>query len=183
MPTVVRSNEARLTGPYFVTDPRFESTLPYHATCLALLLWWLGFLYPIVSVNDIVGNLMTASASTEQGSLYNQLLISAFAAIGLLYWRYTGRMLRSRQGATLVVFLLAYCAWSVASLLWSDDRSLSLRRLTSFLLILTGCWGLGAGFYARTQLGVLTFARHVIWGSGICVLLLCASPMAACSIF
>ena len=172
MPTIVRSNEAGLTDSYVVSAPGFESTLQYQATCLALLLWWLGFLYPIVSINDIVGNLMTASASTEQGSLYNQLLISTFAVIGLLYWPHTGRLLRSRQGVTLMVFLLAYCAWSVSTLLWSDDRSLSLRRLASFLLILTGCWGLGAGFYARTQLGVLTFARHVIWGSGICVLFL-----------
>ena len=47
--------------------------------------WWLAYLYPLVSINDIVDRLMLASESTQQGSVYNQVLIIGFAAMGLVH--------------------------------------------------------------------------------------------------
>src|ERR1700674_1480007 len=97
---------------YPAVEQRFELTMPYRVTCAALLFWWLCYLYPQTAFNDTVGNLMNASQSTEQGSLYNQFLIFAFAAIGLFYWPSTGRLLRTPQGRKLIFLLLLYCAWS-----------------------------------------------------------------------
>jgi hypothetical protein len=140
--------------------------------CVLLLLWWLAYLYPLVSINDIVSNLMVAGEATQQGSLYNQALVTALAAFGLVHLPRALRSLASRQAKVLAILLSLYCMWSIFSIAWSDDSSLSIRRLASFFLILVGCFGLGAGFYGHTRNGIETLARHVIYAAGIAVGLL-----------
>src|SRR5215469_6151489 len=151
------------------TGEAFERSMHYRSMCVLLLLWWLVYLYPLVSLNDIVSNLMVAGEATQQGSLYNQALVIAFAAFGLIHLPRALRSLASPQARVLAILLSLYCMWSIFSIAWSDDASLSIRRLTSFFLILAGCFGLGAGFYSRTRNAIETLARHVIYAAGIAV--------------
>lgn len=154
------------------TGKAFERSMHYRCMCVLLLLWWLAFLYPLVSLNDIVSNLMVAGEATQQGSVYNQALVIALAALGLPHLQRALRSLASRQARVLTILLSLYCMWSIFSIAWSDDASLTIRRLTSFFLILIGCFGLGAGFYSRTRNAIETLARHVIYAAGIAVGLL-----------
>ena len=159
-------------------DDGFERSLHYRSMCVALTLWWLAYLYPLVTIHDIVGNLMSARESTSQGSIYNQALVVTLAAFGMVHFPRALRSLRSGQARTLATILVLYCFWSGLTIAWSPDRSLSARRLIAFLLLLGGCFGLGAGFYSRTRDGIATLARHVIYSAGICVCLLFALRFA-----
>jgi len=71
----------------------------------------------------------------------------------------------------------AYLLWSAATVVWSDDITLSIRRFGQMILILIGTFGLGAGFYTRTREGTLTLGRHVLYGSWIAVAMLITSRL------
>lgn len=148
---------------------RFEETVHYRAMCAALLLWWVAFMYP--SVTEGASEAMAGTA-TEQGSLFNQLTIFALTGMGILHLPHAWRSLNSSQGRSLVVAFLLYCGWSGASLSWSIEGGLTIRRLSALILMLIGCWGVGAGFYARTERGLLTLGRHMMYATVIAAAML-----------
>jgi O-antigen ligase len=155
--------------------PPFERSVHYRLMCLVLLGWWIAFLYPAVATDSILQDLQRAGESTEQGSLSNQIIILTFAALGFLHLPRAVGVLRSNEGKALISLFGLYFAWATASVLWSAEQSLTVRRLISFFFLLIGSFGLGAGFYGRTRNAVLTLGRHVIYGSLVAVLLLIAS--------
>jgi O-antigen ligase len=140
-----------------------------------LLLWWIVSLYPLLAARNIEEG--DAALSTAQGNLTNQILVISFAILGGLYLPRAIRELRGRTGI-LFHLLVAYLLWAAASILWSDDVGLSIRRLGQLILLVIGTVGLGAGFYARTSDRTLTLARHVMYGSWIAVILLITSRLA-----
>jgi O-antigen ligase len=144
----------------------FEQSAQYRITCWALLLWWIASFYPVVSLGDVSESLAGASQSTSQGSLFNQLLVLSFAALGSLYLPRAYRELQTRvQGRTALLLLSIYLLWAGASIIWSIDRALTFRRVAETTLIFIGAIGLGAGFYARTREHCLTLARHVLYAN------------------
>ena len=171
-----------LTASGLDERPEFESSVAFRVTCFLLLLWWLAYFYPVLPLEDIQRTLSEASEATAAGSMYNQAVIFGFAFLGLAWMPHAAGLLRTRRSQALVLLLALYCCWSIASVYWSEDRSLSIRRLISFFCVLTGSVGLGAGFYARTRDGVLTLARHVFIATLAAVFLLIASRLSHSSV-
>jgi O-antigen ligase len=153
-------------------DAGFEHSFHYRGMCVLLVLWWLAFLYPNVTVSDVVGSLMSASDSTSAGSIYNQVLVVSLAAMGLVHLPRALRCLEARQTRMLLSLLATYLVWAALTTVWSADRALTVRRLIALVLLLAGCFGLGAGFYTRTRNAMSTLAQHVLWAVVICVTLL-----------
>jgi len=156
----------------------FESSRSYRLTCIALFLWWIASLYPLMAVYDIEEQLQQAPEATEKGSLPGQLLVISFAILGGFYLPRAMRALRGRQEVRSLLYLLgAYLLWSAATIFWSDDVALSIRRLGQLILLLIGVFGLGAGFYSQTRERTLTLARHVLYASWIAVAVLITSRL------
>jgi hypothetical protein len=154
--------------------PPFERSLHYRIMCALLAAWWLAYLYPQVTIYDVVGSLMSAGDATAQGSIYNQALLICWAGFGIVHFPRAVRALQSRQSRTLLTLLSLYVSWAVLSISWSQDLPLTARRLIALMCLLAGGFGLGAGFYGRTRNGIATIARHAIYAAGICVVLLFA---------
>jgi O-antigen ligase len=154
----------------------FEASLSYRLTSIGLLFWWVAYLYPLTGVYDVEENL--AAQATTEGSLQNRLLVISFASLGAIYLPRAIRVLRTRQQARVLLYLLmTYLLWSAVTLFWSIDVALSIRRLATLGLLLIGTIGLGAGFYAQTRDRAMTIARHVLYASWIAVAMLIASRL------
>ena len=160
----------------FRAAPVFERSQAYWLTCCLLLIWWLASLYPLMGTIDISEGLKDAAGGTARGSLANQLLVVSFALLGAAYLMPAlRRLLSSRSSRHVLVLLGGYLAWSLVTILWSDDVALSIRRLGQLLLLIVGAVGLGAGFYSQTRAKALAVARHVLYASLIAVAVLIAS--------
>jgi O-antigen ligase len=156
----------------------FEGSWSYRLTTIALLLWWIAYLYPLIAVNDVEEAWPWAAAATAEGSLTNRLLVLSFAILGGIYLPHAIRALRLRREAQSLSYLLAaYLLWSALTLFWSIDIALSIRRLGVLFLLLIGAMGLGAGFYGQTRDRALTIGRHVLYASWIAVAMLIASRL------
>src|SRR5579883_2324603 len=145
--------------------PDALAPMHYRIMCGLLLLWWLAFLYPVLTMSDVDVGLMDAEAATNQGNLFNQAVIISFAGMGAYHLRRARGVFQHKAAVAMAVLAGLYCLWSGASLLWSEDANLTVRRLLSFVLLLVGSFGLGAGFYAYTKDGIRTLARHIVFGA------------------
>ena len=154
--------------------PPYPAILPLHyqVMCGLLLIWWLAFLYPVLAPADIESGLMDAESATASGNLYNQLLTFGFAGLGLFHARRALGILQNPMARLLLLLAGLYCLWSGMTLFWSEDANLTIRRLTAFLLLLAGSFGLGAGFYANIENGVRSLAKHVVFAAVVCVVML-----------
>ncbi len=150
-------------------DCRFEDTAHYRIVMVCLCVWWLMF---VLRAFALITAGVVANESVEQGSIENQLLIISAAGLGLFHMPRAWHVLKSREGRTLLLLLLAYCGWSAVSYIWTIDSALTVRRLLAFVMLMTGCVGIGAGFYSRLSDGPMAFARHVIYASFAAVLIL-----------
>lgn len=154
----------------------FEASWCFRLTIIGLVLWWVAYLYPLITVADIEDP--PAVQGTMEGSLANRLLVISFAGLGGMYLPRAIRALRVRREVAPIFYLLAgYLFWSAATILWSIDGVLSIRRLAMLVLLLIGAIGLGAGFYAQTRDRAIAIARHVLWASWIAVAVLIASRL------
>lgn len=154
----------------------FEASWPYRLTIIGLVFWWVAYLYPLITVADIEDP--PAVQGTMEGSLANRLLVISFAGLGGMYLPRAIRALRVRREVAPIFYLLGgYLFWSAATILWSIDALLSIRRLAMLVLLLIGAIGLGAGFYAQTRDRAIAIARHVLWASWIAVAVLIASRL------
>ncbi len=154
----------------------FEASWFYRLTIIGLVLWWVAYLYPLITVVDIEDP--PAVQGTMEGSLANRLLVISFAGLGGMHLPRAIRALRVRREVAPIFYLLAaYLFWSAATSLWSIDGVLSIRRLAILVLLLIGAIGLGAGFYAQTRDRAITLARHVQYASWIAIAVLIASRL------
>jgi exopolysaccharide production protein ExoQ len=136
-----------------------------------LMVWWLAQTAQVLFVPapDEASGALTTTATIE-GSLFNTLVILAFAGLGVWFWPRRQLFPRRRLARVVAVLLMAYLVWALASLTWSVDLNLSIRRYVQLVCIVIGCVGLGAGFYAQLPDGELQFAKHVVWAGLLGVL-------------
>ena len=132
------------------TADRMRSASGFPGLFLALT-WLILFPYQNVldprQVDSIGLSEIVATAGT--GNLVHQVLAILLGAIGTVCWIRYGRSLRLH--APVGRILLAYVAWIILSVLWSDDPGVTLRRQVAFSLILVFCAGCTA-FMAKEQL-------------------------------
>jgi exopolysaccharide production protein ExoQ len=158
--------------------PRFEGSPRYRLTCLLLALWWIASLYPLMAPQNVTEQLQMAADATAQGSRQNQVIVISFAILGGVYLPSALRVLRTRQDARRLMYLLGiYMLWAAVTILWSDDVMLSVRRLAQFLFLVIGVIGLGAGFYSRTSDGTLSLAKHALYASWLAISVLVVSRL------
>jgi O-antigen ligase len=160
----------------------FERSRSYRLTCVGLFLWWIASLYPLIPAHELEEQLRSAADTTAQatseGSVINRVIVVSFAILGGLYLPRALRVLRTRKEVLSLLYLLgAYLLWSAATIFWTDDVTLSIRRLGILILSLIGVLGLGAGFYSQTRQRSLTVARHVLYASWIAIIVLLISRL------
>ena len=155
----------------------FERSSSYRLTCIGLTLWWIASLYPLIAAQHLEQDLRSAAEisaqATSEGSVINQVIVVSFAILGGFYLPRAIRVLRTRKEALSPLYPLgAYLLWSATTIFWTDDVTLSIRRLGILILSLIGVLGLGAGFYSQTRERSLTIARHVLYASLIAIIVL-----------
>ena len=101
---------------------------------------------------------------TQNGDLLHQIIVLLLGTIGAIFLLRYRIHFRSRSAT--VYLLIGYVAWLFISILWSDDRFLSLRRELSLLLM--GLFALWAVAYIETR-------RLLLCVAGLCALNLCAA--------
>ena len=111
-------------------------------------------------VGDVVVD--QAATAVEQGSLLNTLLVVAYALIGAWFIPRTRSALEGRALRLLVGLLGLYLAWAFFSILWSVDQALTIRRFGQVTLLVIGSYGLGIGFYGRSEQGRHLLGMHVL---------------------
>src|SRR5207247_7898440 len=127
---------------------------------------------------DLRSGAEATAQATSEGSLINQVIVLSFAILGGLYLLRALRVLRTRKEVLSPLYLLgAYLLWAAATIFWTDDVTLSIRRLGILILSLIGVLGLGAGFYSQTRERSLTIARHVLYASFIAIVVLLLSRL------
>src|SRR6266478_7947785 len=79
----------------------FERSNWYRFTCIALMLWWIVSLYPLIATQHVEEDLRReaeeAAQATSEGSLTNQIIVVSFALLGGLYLPRALRLLRTRK--------------------------------------------------------------------------------------
>jgi O-antigen ligase len=172
--------DVMVAGPRLTSLGRptlFELLTSCRVTSAALLVWWLASLYPLWD-RGLEDNLRSAADATTTGSLGNQLLVLSFALLGAVHLPQAIPALRARRESRILFGVLGvYLLWSAATILWSDDIALSIRRLGILILVLIGAIGLGTGFYAQSHERTLRIARHVQWAAWTAVATLVASRL------
>lgn len=130
----------------------------------ALLLgWWFTYLVSVTQVSVIEDSLMAAGAAAESGSPYTQLLVLAFALLGVAGYMFSRRSLPAIS-LTLPVFgISTYLLWCYLTLFWSESPTLSIRRLSAFVLVLIGAYGVGTSYYGRLHRGLEKLGHHVVF--------------------
>lgn len=111
-----------------------------------------------------VGGVVVDQAATavEQGSLLNTLLVVVYALIGAWFIPRTLGAKHPRALGVLVGLLLVYLGWAFASILWSVDQSLTIRRFGQIALLAVGSYGLGVGLYGQSEDGRHLLVIHVL---------------------
>ncbi len=108
-------------------------------------------------------------ARADEGNLPRRAALASLGVVSLLGWLFIDRRRRIALNEPLVWALLAFAVWSSASVLWSIDASLTIRKLIGFgifcfgALVLAGCFPMDivpvcvlwlAGLYAAVGLAV-----------------------------
>lgn len=89
--------------------------------------------------SDLVASMATKNSLRENAYLLDLLALGATgAALSLFAGRSGGR-----PGSLHLWIIVAMLAFTACSLLWSDDRSLTLRRLVVTGCFVGGAWGIG----------------------------------------
>jgi exopolysaccharide production protein ExoQ len=137
------------------------------ATSLVLLVWWL------VQKLDTFGFIgdqprRDAVTATDQGSPLQVILGTSFALLGVWHLRRVGfQSLLDRPLRVVLVPLGIYLLWAFATLAWSIDPTLTLRRSVQLGLIVIGSLGLGVGFYGVSRERLKLLALHVTFAGAI----------------
>src|SRR5215210_4796621 len=144
-----------------------RSTLVTRLVSGYLLVFWIALIAPLLAYSPRG----PSSLGVSQGSLSNQVLISAFGLVGALF---LPAAIRRFDGAFqwLAALWILYLGWAAASLIWSIYPPLTVRNVIAFVLVSVGCFGLGVGFYGGLPNGRDLFLRHVFWASVLSALVI-----------
>jgi exopolysaccharide production protein ExoQ len=132
-----------------------------------LLVFWIALIAPLLTYSPRGPSSLGAS----QGSLSNQVLITTFGLVGVLFLPAAIRRF-DRAFQWLVALWILYLGWAAASLIWSIYPPLTVRNVIAFILVSIGCFGLGVGFYGGLPNGRDLFLRHVFWASVLSALVI-----------
>ncbi len=124
-----------------------------------LLGWWLLVL-EVVKLPGL-GRVGVTGSAVQSGSLSRTVLVLTFGAAGALMLPEAARRL-DRAGWRLLTFLVGYLGWALLTLTWSDSLQLTSRRLILAALLIVGAFGLGAGYYGRSERGRAVLARDIL---------------------
>jgi len=103
----------------------FEASWFYRLTIIGLVLWWVAYLYPLITVVDIETRLQFRD--------YGRIARKSIAGdlVRWLGWNVpTCAFVRcgTARSAPIFYLLAGYLFWSAATSLWSIDGVLSIRR-------------------------------------------------------
>lgn len=107
----------------------------------------------------------------EAGSLERRFAILGLFAIGALIIMMRGKRL-NRTG--LFRWMVGYLILAVASVTWSDDLDLTLRRALILASILIFCFGLGSVYFGGRPDGAIRLVRALSWSSAAACLVVIA---------
>ncbi len=138
---------------------------------LLLLGWWTLQQSQFLTAQD-AGDVTSALTSTNEGSLFNSLIVIAFGAFGAVYLARGVRLLADGRVRAVVILLCLYVAWASATVIWSIDTALTIRRVGQLALIILGCVGLGLGFYGMAEDGQRKLAQHVLVAGSVAMVAL-----------
>ena len=110
------------------------------------------FSYPLYMLDGAVSNAFLLADQAGEGSILRRISIPLIGLLGA-YLLLMPRARRFSFASPLSVALIAYVAWIVLSLSWSDDPELTFRRLFVFLFLLLGAVGM-ASLDARSILRI-----------------------------
>jgi exopolysaccharide production protein ExoQ len=163
------SRQTTPAGPKVSREERFKprSTTVTRLVSGYLLLFWIALIAPLLAYSPRGPSTLGVSS----GSLSNQVLISTFGLVGVLF---LPAAIRRLDGAFqwLAALWILYLGWAAASLMWSIYPPLTVRNVIAFILVSIGCFGLGAGFYGGLPNGRDLFLRHVFWASVLSALVI-----------
>jgi exopolysaccharide production protein ExoQ len=156
-------------GPEILREERIKprSTLVTRLVSGYLLVFWIALIAPLLTYSPRG----PSSLGVSEGSLSNQVLISTFGFVGILF---LPAAIRRFDGTFqwLVALWILYLGWAAASLIWSIYPPLTVRNVIAFILVSVGCFGLGVGFYGSLPNGRDLFLRHVFWASVLSALVI-----------
>src|SRR5215210_435476 len=132
-----------------------------------LLLFWIGLIAPLAAYSPRE----STSIGGSEGSPTNQVLISTFGLVGVLFLPAAIRRFNGAFQWLLALWIL-YLGWAGASLIWSISPTLTLRNFIAFVMVSVGCFGLGVGFYGSLPNGRDLFLRHVFWAGVLSALVI-----------
>ncbi len=132
-----------------------------------LLLFWIGLIAPLAAYSPRE----STSIGGSEGSPTNQMLISTFGLVGVLFLPAAIRRFNVAF-QWLVALWILYLGWAGASLIWSISPTLTARNFVAFVMVSVGCFGLGVGFYGSLPNGRDLFLRHVFWAGVLSALVI-----------
>jgi len=109
-----------------------------------------------------------AEALVATGSSSRKITYAAIGLAGLLLLLAASRQPR-RWGGPALLFLAAYLLICMASVAWSDDPALSLKRLAILGFCAIGAAGVAKHITARDLLNVTICVAFFLVGTGVCV--------------
>jgi exopolysaccharide production protein ExoQ len=162
------SRQPSLAGPKISGEARIKprGSLVTRLVSGYLLVFWLWLIVPLAAYSP-----RDSTPGLSQGSLSNQVLISTFGLVGVLFLPAAIRRF-DKAFQWLVALWILYLGWAVASLLWSVYPLLTVRSVAAFVLVSVGCFGLGVGFYGSHPNGRDLFLRHIFWASVLSALVI-----------
>jgi exopolysaccharide production protein ExoQ len=155
------------------------------SVCL-LLGWWmaqmaLAYFRPdeFAESTDKQAVLANATNAVASGGLQNTLLIGCFGVFGAWHLLRAWPAVRKQALVPFLILLGLYVAWSAASVVWTTDLQLTLRRLVQLCLLIVGSVGIGVGVYGTSETARRDLPLHLAIAGGIAATLLWLSVLTS----
>jgi len=149
-------------------------TLSARLTPALLCGWWIAHLLLVFFAQTQP----QGTSAVANGTWQTQIQVVGFAIIGALHIRSGVGPAVSRRNLAILSTFAVYIIWSAASLLWTDQPAMTVRRLGVLILTVIGGYGLGFGYYGRLRDGVVSYARHLLAAGVISAILLACHSYA-----
>ncbi len=125
--------------------------------------------------SDLAATMATENSVRESAFLLNLLALGATGATLFVFAGRSGR----RPGSFQLWLIVATLAFTASSLLWSDDRSLTFRRLVIASCFVAGAWGIGRAWRPMQLVHMVLLLSSLFAISGILAEIYFGTFMAA----